>query len=352
MVSLLHSNFAKFEQAVSLGIIDVNEVDTDGNSILFRNSFSKLELELLIKLGINLDLQNKYGETWLHLWNESRIRALFAILKEKKYNVRFNPNLKHIGGCGHCGNMCGNPGCVKGKDYDRRQKLSVLQKWGECNFFRDGKNITAESIEEFFECDFAFSEPLKESSVPYNYMEHYNKYLARITDVVEFLPASLQKHKEIIKIPRHIFEQHKEFQELRDMVEAKDKELQIKNDELRAKTEEIIAKDKELRAKDETIKYKDDVIASRDKTIETKIKIMEDARTGLENKNKRINGLKGEGCRLVGILKERTEILKAKDAELVAKTKELEQKNKVLMMIINGEEYHSKLAELKSIVSN
>jgi len=99
---LLESNPDKFEQDVLAGIIDINAQNQHGGGLLhcIPNGSSKYRIARLIKLGINLDMTDEGGNTWLHGRNYKVVWAFYELIKdslgeksELHSKIKFNPNI-------------------------------------------------------------------------------------------------------------------------------------------------------------------------------------------------------------------------------------------------------------------
>jgi len=135
-LNLLRDDPAGFEQQNEL---DINMVDFHGRSLLFYASSDVLEL--LIRLKINLDIQDNLHKTWLHYRNFKIVNEFYKLIKSGKYDIKFNPNP--------------SINCIH-----------ILQTWS-----------VRDCIMDFFVYNHVFSEPLDATLIPNEHRDIYSEYL-------------------------------------------------------------------------------------------------------------------------------------------------------------------------------
>jgi len=75
-------------------MINIDVVNSYGESLLWEATTND-EIEALISLGINLDIQDMCGDTWLHNRRYQLVEHFLDIAEAKKYPIKLNPNLKN-----------------------------------------------------------------------------------------------------------------------------------------------------------------------------------------------------------------------------------------------------------------
>jgi len=92
-LAILNSNMPIFRGLVEDKVIILNVVDPDGNSLLWGVTSTE-KMSMLLNTGINLDIQNNDGNTWLH-YRYSGTVEIFLNICERSKTIKFNPNLKN-----------------------------------------------------------------------------------------------------------------------------------------------------------------------------------------------------------------------------------------------------------------
>jgi len=83
-----------FGDLVDKRIIDIDLTNENGESLLWVAT-NRDEIEALLSRRINLDIQDKKGDTWLHGRMANIVKIFYDILKSNKYTDVFNPNIKN-----------------------------------------------------------------------------------------------------------------------------------------------------------------------------------------------------------------------------------------------------------------
>jgi len=91
---ILRDNIDAFVELVKNGVIDINIRNLEEKTLLFYNY---TQFKVLLSLGINIDAQDAYGDTWLHNRTSPGVQAFFNWLPSNP-TVKFNPNLKNKAG--------------------------------------------------------------------------------------------------------------------------------------------------------------------------------------------------------------------------------------------------------------
>jgi len=94
---ILEASPDAFKLLVKKRIIHINVVNSVGQSLMWAVTETD-EMEALISSGINLDIQDNGGNTWLHIRYSRYVEIFLQIVETGKYNIKIDPYLKNKSG--------------------------------------------------------------------------------------------------------------------------------------------------------------------------------------------------------------------------------------------------------------